>query len=434
MGRVKKVSCALCGKAVWALPIDEDVPTEHEGADKWNAPKFLKNVVAAGSSVPIGVGVAPTLGRLNKRTMVRPASPPPPTSLQSVIPIFRTITSTSSIISHTFNAPTPAASGTQAIPQNHQRSAPYPLCVNGWCKERLRTTIDLWKFLREHVVERIWEDETRSEMIIAHQLSQEQHDGLDTPIPPPQMNKITAAESTPLPLVPPRKKLAGLWEAISGSASPANGTSPTASPNTYSGPGVTSRGINIGGLTSGLGGFLGRMNSTPNVKPDSSRENSPSRTVLPSYARSTTSFLGAGVPVPQKAVKPEEKEKQALGVLVEEARAGVAKAEQKMQAEEDKPPTVKEIKSEPSSAGSAQLALNPPDRNDVLSPGDCVAPPGSVAAPPSAEMIAVKLEIAKSEFETEAKTESACNNFFPYVCMLIACRSGTYRSAIDRSS
>ena len=31
MGRVKKVSCALCGKVVWALPTDGGVPTEHEG-------------------------------------------------------------------------------------------------------------------------------------------------------------------------------------------------------------------------------------------------------------------------------------------------------------------------------------------------------------------------------------------------------------------
>lgn len=405
MGRVKKVSCALCGKVVWALPIDDDIPTEHEGADKWNAPKFLKSVVAAGGSVPVGVGMSPTLGRLNKRAMVRPASPPPPTSLQSIIPIFRTINSSSSINSQTFNAQTPAAPGTSATPQYRQRSAPYPLCVNGWCKERLRTTVELWKFLRECVVQRIWEDETRSGIIIAHQLSQEQRDRSDAPIPPSKMNKITTAESTSPPVVHPRKKLAGLWEAISGSASPTptSGNSPTASHDTHSSAGAATRGINIGGLTSGLGGFLGRINSTPNAKVNSSREQSPSPTPLPSHTRSKTSFLGTGLPNPQEAEKPEEKEKQAPGVPVG-AGAGVAKAKQ---AEEDKPPPVeeaKEIKPEPPSVGSAPVTLNPPD--DVLSPGYCAAPSGSIAVPPHAKMLA-EVEVAKSQFETEVKAESA---------------------------
>lgn len=405
MGRVKKVSCALCGKVVWALPSDEDVPIEHGGADKWNAPKFLKNVVAAGSSVSMGVGVPPTRGRLNKRAMVRPISPPPPMSLQSIIPVFRTITSSSSAISNTFNAQTPAAPGT-ATPQYQQRSAPYPLCANGWCKERLRTTIELWRFLRERIVERIWEDETRSEMIIAHQRSQEQRDGLDPPVPPPKMNKATAAESAPLRPVPPRKKLSELWGAISGSASPANGNSPTASSDTHSGTGVASRGINIGGLTSGLGGFLGRMNST-----HSSREHSPSPAPPPSHARSTTLLLGAGVSKPQDSEKPWEKENQALSIPVE-TKVGVVKAEQKVQAEEDKPPLVewaKEIKSEPPPAGPAPLTFNPPDRDDVLSPGECAAPSGSIAVPPHAEVLVEKLEVAKSEFEMEVKAESACN-------------------------
>ena len=38
MGQVKKVSCVLCGEVVWALPTDEDVPTEHGGGDNWSAP------------------------------------------------------------------------------------------------------------------------------------------------------------------------------------------------------------------------------------------------------------------------------------------------------------------------------------------------------------------------------------------------------------
>lgn len=404
MGRVKKVSCALCGKVVWVLPTDEDMPTQHEGADKWNAPKFLKNVVAAGSSTPVGVGVSPTPGRFNKRAIVRPISPPPPTSLQTVIPVFRIITSSSSAASNTHS---PAAPGPPTTPQYLQRSMPYPLCVNGWCKERLRTTVELWKFLRERVVERIWEDETRSEMIIAHQLSQEQRDGVDAPVPPPKVNTSIAAGSTPPP-IPPRKKLAGLWGAISGSASPASGISPTASPDTPSGNSVASRGINIGGLTSGLGGFLRRKNSMTNGKLGSSREPSPTRGLpaLPRNTKSATSPSDDGVAKAQDTEKSGEKEPPVLGAPVEE-KADVEKIEQKVQTEEEMPPLVKQVqedKYQPPSGGPAPLTHGSPGGTDVLSSGKC-STPESVVVPP-AGALAKRLD---EEFETEAIDKSTCN-------------------------
>lgn len=406
MGRVKKVSCALCGKVVWALPTDEDVPPDHQGGDKWNAPKFLKNVVAAGSSTSVGVGV----GVGNKRAMVHPLSPSPPTSLQTVIPVFRILTSSPSITSYTPSSHKPAASGTPATPQYQQRSAPYPLCVNGWCQERLRTTVELWKFLRERVVERIWEDETRSEMILAHQL---QRDNLDTAVPPLQVNVNTVAESMSTPPVPPRKKLAGLWGVISGSASPVNDTSPTASSDTPSSTGLASRGINIGGLTNGLGGFLGRKNSTPNVKFGSSREHSPSPGPPgppPRNVRSATLFLGAGVSKAQETEKAEEKAKEAPGVPVEEEKSNTEKLEQIVQAEEERPPLVdeaKEAKPEPPPGGSAPLTDSPSDRSNELSPGAFATPSESVAIPPHAETLAEKLDVVKSEFEMEVMAESA---------------------------
>ena len=408
MGRVKKVSCALCGKVVWALPTDEDVPTEHEGGgDKWNAPKFLKNVVAAGSSTSVGVGMSPSPARFNKRAMVRPLSPPPPTSLQTIIPIFRILTSsssTTSYTSYTSNSHTLTASGTPTTPQHQQRSAPYPLCTNGWCQKRLRTTVELWKFLRERVVERIWEDETRSEMIIAHQLSQEQGD-----IPPLKVNVNTTAASMP---TPPRKKLAGLWGVISGSASPANDTSPTSSLDTPSGTGVASRGINIGGLTSGLGGFLGRKNSTPNVKLGSSRDASPSPgppALPPRNVRSATLFLGAGVSKAQDTEKIDGEGKEVLGVPGEGEKPDAEKVEQSVQAEEERLPLVeqaKEVQLEPPSVGSAPLTHSPSDQTDVVSPGDFATPSEGVAVPPHAETLAEKLDVVKTELEMEAMTES----------------------------
>jgi hypothetical protein len=245
-------------------------------------------------------------------------------------------------------------------------------------------------------------------MITAYQLSQEQRDSLDAPIPPLKVNANTTAESVPTSLVPSRKKLAGLWGVISGSASPANDTSPTASPDTPSGSGVASRGINIGGLTSGLGGFLGRKNSTPNVKLGPSPEPSPSPG-LPAHStrdvRSTTLFLGAGVSKAQDTEKAEEKEKEPLGVPVEEEKADTEKVEQIAQAGEDEPALVEEakvIKPEPAPVGPAPLTRNPSDRTDALSLGDFSTPPESVAVLPHAETLAEKLGIAKAEVRAES--------------------------------
>ena len=343
--------------------------------------------------------MSPSPVRFNKRAMVRPLSPPPPTSLQTIIPVFHILTSPSSYTS--------TASGTPTTPQHQQRSAPYPLCTNGWCQKRLRTTIELWKFLRERVVERIWEDETRSEMIIAHQLSQEQGD-----IPPLKLNVNMTAASMPTPPVPPRKKLAGLWGVISGSASPANDTSPTSALDTPSSTGMASRGINIGGLTSGLGGFLGRKNSTPNVKLGSSRDASPSPgppALPPRNVRSATSFLGAGVSTTQDAEKAEGKGKEVLGVPVEAEKPDAEKVEQSVQAEEERLPLVehaKEVKLEAPLVGSAPLTHSPSDQTDVVSPGDFATPSEGVAVPPHAETLAEKLGIVKTELEMEAMTES----------------------------
>lgn len=241
-------------------------------------------------------------------------------------------------------------------------------------------------------------------MIIAHQLSQEQGD-----IPPLKVNVNTTAESMPAPPVPPRKKLAGLWGVISGSASPANDTSPTSSDTPY-GTGVASRGINIGGLASGLGGFLGRKNSTPNVKLGSSREPSPSPgppALPPRNIRSATVFLGAGVSKVQDTEKAEGKGKEALGVPVEEEKPDAEKVEQVVQAEEERPPLVEEVKREPPSIGSAPLTRSPSDQTDVVSPGDFATPSESVAVPPHAETLAEKLDVVKAELEMEVVTESA---------------------------
>jgi len=244
-------------------------------------------------------------------------------------------------------------------------------------------------------------------MIIAHQL---QRENLDAPVPPLEVNVNTAAESMPTPLVPPRKKLAGLWGVISGSVSPADGTSPTASLDTPSSAGMVTRGINIGGLTSGLGGFLGRKNSTPNVKLGSSSTPHGPPAPPPRNVRSASLVLDTGVSKVQDTGKTEEKAKEARDGPVEEEKTNAEKVEQIVQGEEERPPLdekTKEAKSGSPLVGSTPLTHSPSDRTDVHSPEDFTTPSESVAIPPHAKTLVEKLDVVKAEFEMEALAESA---------------------------
>ena len=78
----------------------------------------------------------------------------------------------------------------------------YPLCTNGWCLSRLRTTCSMWAFVRTSIIERIWEEEPPA-IIHPPVLSRE------TTSTPVSINLSNSTNRTVAPPVPPRKR--GLW-------------------------------------------------------------------------------------------------------------------------------------------------------------------------------------------------------------------------------
>lgn len=209
--QLTKVNCALCGKVVYMSPeaiqaeenkyqstlITESptTPTPHSHPVQnspsvpspqragsgtgggWAARKYLKSVtlpslggIVAGangsrsnsprprhsleSSVPNGSGpVTPTTA-----TMERPSSPPPPTSLQTVIHAFRVPLSNKSTMGSNLNLPASAYASNDPSQPSENYGPPYPLCHTGWCLARLKTTCEMWGYVRTDVVERVWKD------------------------------------------------------------------------------------------------------------------------------------------------------------------------------------------------------------------------------------------------------------------------------------
>ncbi|KAF9567115.1 hypothetical protein CPC08DRAFT_746974 [Agrocybe pediades] len=81
----------------------------------------------------------------------------------------------------------------QSSPGN-QTTTLYPLCMSGWCLNRLRTTCTMWAFIRTGIVDKIWEEE------------------LPPPPPPPSTNTLHVekhAGAGEKPPIPPRKR--GIW-------------------------------------------------------------------------------------------------------------------------------------------------------------------------------------------------------------------------------
>jgi hypothetical protein len=115
----------------------------------WAATKFLKSVnlsslsgstgagSASGSTTPVtraSLDIPPPSENLESFSLDRPPSPPPPTSLQTVI--------------HAFRVPAQGRSNgnpSSAVdaPSAENYGPPYPLCHSGWCLARLKTTCEL---------------------------------------------------------------------------------------------------------------------------------------------------------------------------------------------------------------------------------------------------------------------------------------------------
>jgi len=133
----------------------------------WGASKFLKSVtlpslggVVAGSNGPGSRSNSPvprhsldslmvngpnTISPINQAPE-RAASPPPPTSLQTVIHAFRVPIAGKSSSTTNLHASDPSQPSENYGP-------PYPLCHTGWCLARLKTTCELWGCVKTNVVE-----------------------------------------------------------------------------------------------------------------------------------------------------------------------------------------------------------------------------------------------------------------------------------------
>ncbi|KAF5356998.1 hypothetical protein D9756_006658 [Leucocoprinus leucothites] len=81
----------------------------------------------------------------------------------------------------------------------------YPLCTNGWCLARLRTTCSMWAFVRTGIVERVWEEE----LPVVLPPPVPNRTVTSTPVSINSSNPANGPGATEKPPIPPRKR--GLW-------------------------------------------------------------------------------------------------------------------------------------------------------------------------------------------------------------------------------
>ncbi|KAG8880619.1 hypothetical protein FRB97_000667 [Tulasnella sp. 331] len=131
------VSCALCGKTILTNTGHLTPPPSHpmtatrsaipSTAAAWaTTSRFLRNSIGSAT---------PTLSRSNTAPSTPTGVTSPSISGPPTIYIFR------------LSLPSP------------QKSQPYALCQSGWCLARLRTTCEMWRFVRKSVVDKVWEEE-----------------------------------------------------------------------------------------------------------------------------------------------------------------------------------------------------------------------------------------------------------------------------------
>jgi len=98
------------------------------------------------------------------------------------------------------------AADSYSTPQPGRSRPMYPLCTSGWCLNRLRTTCNLWAFVRTSIMEKVWEEVSlvASRRTSATEISSASEPGeqQENPAPPP-------------PVPPPRGRFGMLWERAS---------------------------------------------------------------------------------------------------------------------------------------------------------------------------------------------------------------------------
>lgn len=127
------------------------------------------------------------IGRQNSKSTT-PLQSPGSVATPTTIYIFR-------LAADSYNTPQPG------------RSRPmYPLCTSGWCLNRLRTTCNLWAFVRTGIVEKVWEE---GGLIASRRVSAAETSSQSEP----EKQQENPAPAPPIP--PPRGRFGKLWERAS---------------------------------------------------------------------------------------------------------------------------------------------------------------------------------------------------------------------------
>ncbi|KIJ38920.1 hypothetical protein M422DRAFT_32983 [Sphaerobolus stellatus SS14] len=228
-------TCALCGRHVLSSSSSSPSPPPYTAtpaqvlstaisATSWR-PSFLKSA-SPSSPPPLPVrnhssqhihsptpSIATSGSFYPPSTSTPPPTPPlPSTELPRLhgdepetIYVFRLQTQTPSTLStpthQSFAHPHMSSTSTSLVTPSRtptlssstsQSSMVYPLCTSGWCLARLRTTCELWRFIRVGIVSSVWEEEVSPTPITS----------------PPNVNGsiLSSITSSSKPPVPPRRR------------------------------------------------------------------------------------------------------------------------------------------------------------------------------------------------------------------------------------
>lgn len=204
------IVCALCGMPIYSTHSDSpastpttpnSVRTGSQSAS-WSTTLF-KNVRAGEINLP-----TPFTGQNRYSTQFGAPNTEPPSQLY----IFRLEATSSGLpVSLPISSQQPSTTVRHSI---------YPLCTNGWCLARLRTTCSLWAFVRTSIVEKIWEEPPTAPYLNGNTKPgvngiDQKHDGT---------NGVAAANGKPVTTIEPvprraKMGLGSLWGSMQRSLS-----------------------------------------------------------------------------------------------------------------------------------------------------------------------------------------------------------------------
>lgn len=275
-------------------------PQRSNSGGGWAAAKFLKSVnlpsLGGNGSGPSTPNVRhstdglPTNGILEGISLDRPPSPPPPTSLQTVIHAFRVpIQGRSNTL--------PASTSTDDIAAEY--GPPYPLCHTGWCLARLRTTCELWGYVGHNVMGRVWREARSVDLSEKMDTSREYSQSADS-----SAFEATSsiAKGATLPQLPAKKKLPNLWGMGREVLDKLGGSPVNASDR---GPSVTPAGL-FNGVRRSLSVPTSNVSSSEKVKNESFEENDSSKELpaIPSKIDSSTTATELPLTAPGSTNQP----------------------------------------------------------------------------------------------------------------------------------